>query len=233
MNISHLSTMNISHLSTMNISFISQQWTPVSSLNDEHQSPLKDEHQCHLSTMNISVISKRWTSVLPLNNEYQFYLSTMNINFIFQRWTSVLPRNDEHQCHRMTDVTRLKSSTHDGHSTRCTWHQNTHLLYYANNQWWCGSEYCLSSTDPKAIKRLKRTLFNQTKREKVRIFGENLVFKATYDTKQTNKQKTVHLSFASWILAEGREHESDVLKSLQRTADTLPTGTSFTSIWLM
>ena len=44
----------------------------------------------------------------------------------------------------------------------------------------------------------------------MRIFGENLVFKATYDTKQTNKQKTVHLSFASWILAEGREHETDL-----------------------
>ena len=40
----------------------------------------------------------------------------------------------------------------------------------------------------------------------MRIVEEILFFKASYDT------KTNHLFFASWILAEGREHETDVLK---------------------
>ena len=40
--------------------------------------------------------------------------------------------------------------------------------------------------DPKTRKRLKRTLFNQTKRDRMPIFEEILFFKATYSTK-TNK----------------------------------------------
>ena len=43
----------------------------------------------------------------------------------------------------------------------------------------------------------------------MRIFKETLFFEAVYNRK-TNKQ-TNHLSFASWILVEGRGLETDVL----------------------
>ena len=38
----------------------------------------------------------------------------------------------------------------------------------------------------------------------MQIFEEILFCKAMYNT------KTIHLSFSSWILAEGREHETDL-----------------------
>ena len=43
----------------------------------------------------------------------------------------------------------------------------------------------------------------------MRIFEEILFFKATYNTKIN---KTIHLSFASWILAEGRVHETYICR---------------------
>ena len=55
--------------------------------------------------------------------------------------------------------------------------------------------------DPKKHKRSERTLFTQTKQDRMRIFE-----KSSFSKLRTNKQ-TIHLSFASWILAEGKEHE--------------------------
>ena len=42
----------------------------------------------------------------------------------------------------------------------------------------------------------------------MRILEEILFFKATYNTK---RNKRIHLSFASWILAEERGHEIDLI----------------------
>ena len=64
----------------------------------------------------------------------------------------------------------------------------------------------LLKKDPETHKRLKRTLFNQTKQDQMRFFKKILFFKAT------NNAKTNHLTVASWILAEGSGHVTFALK---------------------
>ena len=49
----------------------------------------------------------------------------------------------------------------------------------------CGPESC-SRLDPETHKGLKRTVFNQTKQDRMRIFEEILFFKATYNAKTNN-----------------------------------------------
>ena len=46
----------------------------------------------------------------------------------------------------------------------------------------------------------------------MQIFEEILFFKP-----RTRQKQTIHLSFASWILAEGRGHETDLYSQLCST----------------
>ena len=59
-------------------------------------------------------------------------------------------------------------------------------------------------------KRLKRTLFNQTKLDRMQIFREIPFFQSNVQYKNKLIQFT-YISFASWILAEGRGHETDIM----------------------
>ena len=67
---------------------------------------------------------------------------------------------------------------------------------------------CLSAYKTTTRKRLKRTLFNWTKHDKM----HELSRKSSFSKLRTTQKQTIHFSFAGWILAEGRGHGTDVLK---------------------
>ena len=70
----------------------------------------------------------------------------------------------------------------------------------------CLTVFWRGKKDPKTHKRLKGTLFNQTKQDRMRISEEGFQGYAQY------KKQSKHLSFAGWTLAKGKGHETDFRK---------------------
>ena len=61
----------------------------------------------------------------------------------------------------------------------------------------------------KEKRKEKETVFNQTKQDRMRLLEEVFFFRSCVQ----RVQKQFHSSFACWILAEGRGHETDSMKT--------------------